>query len=195
MTLKSNGYLVLNKIISADVAKVLAQKTIDKIKNDKPINNEDRGLCWALYKPVFMKNLMKEVKIIIEGTSKVKLLPTYWFTTIYTNNSFLKPHIDRPSCEYSVSLNLKSNIDWPLFFKDKNNNNKGFITKVGDGIAYFGCERPHWRLPLVSKNRELFIQTFFHYVDANGPYKSFANDNGKKYQNLSKVGKITELHI
>ena len=41
MTLKSNGYLVLNKIISADVAKVLAQKTTDKIKNDKPINNED----------------------------------------------------------------------------------------------------------------------------------------------------------
>jgi len=186
MRLITDGYLKLNNIISVDDAEVLAQKTLDLIKDDKPIFNKDRGLCWALYKPSFLLDLMNEVKIILEGISGLKLLSTYWFTTIYTNNSYLKPHTDRPSCEYSVSLNLKSNIDWPLFFKDKNNNQKGFVTSVGNGIAYLGCERPHWRLPLVSKNKELYIQSFFHYVNANGSYKSFANDNNKKFKNLSK---------
>ena len=119
---------------------------------------------------------MKEIKIIIEGISDIKLLPTYWFITVYTNNSYLKPHTDRPSCEFSLSLNLKSDIDWPLFFKDQNNIERGFITNRGSGVAYLGCERPHWRLPLISENKELYIQSFFHYVNADGPYKSFVND-------------------
>tara|TARA_A100000164_G_C21743599_1_gene693526 strand:+ start:62 stop:625 length:564 start_codon:yes stop_codon:yes gene_type:complete len=186
MSLIHDGFLELNNIISVDNAEVLAEKIINTIKKDKPLFNEDRGWCWALYKPVFLKKLMKEVKIIIEGTSSVKLLPTYWFTTIYTNNSYLRPHTDRPSCEYSLSLNLKSETAWPLFFKDKNNVEHGFITDVGNGIAYLGCERPHWRRPLISKNKELYIQTFFHYVNAEGPYKSFADDNNKNFRNLNR---------
>ena len=143
-------------------------------------------MCWAIYKPPFLKELMKEVKIILEGTSGIKLLPTYWSITIYTNDSYLKPHIDRPSCEFSVSLNLKSNIDWPLFFKGKNSVEHGFVTDVGSGIAYLGCERPHWRFPLISENKELYIQSFFHYVNADGLYKSFANDNDKSFYYLNK---------
>lgn len=186
MKLISEGFLELNNIISIQDAQELSQKTINVIKKDKPIFNEDRGWCWALYKPQFLKGLMKEVKIIIEGISDIKLLPTYWFITVYTNNSYLKPHTDRPSCEFSVSLNLKSEMNWPLFFKDKNNIQRGFVTDTGNGIAYLGCERPHWRLPLVSENKQLYIQSFFHYVNADGPYKSFANDSDKNYTNLSQ---------
>ena len=185
MRLSNEGFLKLNNIISTKSAEDLSQKTLNLINNDRPVFSKDRGWCWGLYKAPFLEELMIKINPLMEIISDVQLLPTYWFTTIYTNNSYLKTHTDRPSCEFSLSLNLKSEMDWPIFFKDRNNVKHEFITKVGSGIAYLGCERPHWRPPLISEKKQLFIQSFFHYVNANGPYRSFENDNNQSFKKYS----------
>ena len=185
MGLEDKGFLKVNNIISTKSSEELSKKTLTSIKNDRPIFSKERGWCWGLYKAPYLEEVMREIKPLMEEISGAKLLSTYWFTTIYTNNSYLNIHTDRPSCEFSLSLNLKSEIDWPLFFKDRNNVEHEFITEVGSGIAYLGCQRPHWRLPLISERKQLFIQSFFHYVNADGPYKSFEKDFNRSYQKIS----------
>ena len=185
MRLISEGFLKVNNIIDTKSSEEFSKKILTLIKNDGPVFDKTRGWYWGLYKPPFLEEVMREIKPLMENISGVKLLSTYWFTTIYTNNSYLKIHTDRPSCEFSLSLNLKSEIDWPLFFKDRNNVEHEFLTEVGSGIAYLGREIPHWRAPLISENRQFFIQSFFHYVNADGPYKSFENDNNGTYKKLT----------
>lgn len=101
-----------------------------------------------------------------------KLLPTYTYCRIYTEGNELVPHRDRPSCEWSVTINLAQSDPWPIYMDGKE-----IIQKVGDGALYQGCEVYHWRKPF--KGRE-YVQVFLHYVDANGPYKDHVDDKADK---------------
>lgn len=78
------------------------------------------------------------------------------------------PHRDRPSCEWSMTVNLSQSEPWPIYMDGKE-----IIQEVGDGALYQGCEVYHWRKPF--KGNE-YIQVFLHYVDADGPYKDFVDD-------------------
>ena len=63
------------------------------------------------------------------------------------------------------------------------------VLKVGDGMVYKGCERPHWRDPMpgAKKNKKLFGKTadlyyhqiFFHYVLADGQRAHCAWDRAR----------------
>ena len=101
-----------------------------------------------------------------------KLLPTYTYCRIYTDENELLPHRDRPSCEWSVTINLAQSDPWPIYMDGKE-----IIQDVGDGALYQGCEVYHWRKPFKGKE---YIQVFLHYVDANGPHKDFVDDKANK---------------
>ena len=60
---------------------------------------------------------------------------------------------------------------WPLIIEDEK-----ILQEVGDILIYRGCEVEHWRDPLVTEERNYYVQLFAHYVDANGPYQMHAND-------------------
>lgn len=67
----------------------------------------------------------------------------------------MKVHVDRPSCEISVSVNVGSNLKdlWPIWIKTPYGENHQIYLRPGDGIIYKGCERPHWRDPMPGKRR------------------------------------------
>ena len=120
---------------------------------------------------------MKRVQPILENMVGEELLPAYWFTTIYHHNSFMVNHIDRPSCEISVSLNIHSEQDWPLYFEDLNKNKVGCITGIGQAVAYLGDRCYHWREPLKSRIfGERYMQSFLHFVRKNGRFSEYKND-------------------
>jgi PKHD-type hydroxylase len=100
------------------------------------------------------------------------LLPTYTYCRIYTEGNELLPHRDRPSCEWSVTINLAQSDPWPIYMDGKE-----IVQEVGDGAIYQGCEVYHWRKPFKGKEH---IQVFLHYVDANGPHKDHVYDSGDK---------------
>ena len=85
-------------------------------------------------------------------------------------------HKDRPSCEISVSINLASTIDWGLYITDLQGSTTKVITKVGDGVIYLGPQVEHWRDLLITDKPEFYIQTFFHYVKADGEYAKYQGD-------------------
>tara|TARA_B100001057_G_scaffold498887_1_gene607515 strand:- start:1217 stop:1909 length:693 start_codon:yes stop_codon:yes gene_type:complete len=111
-----------------------------------------------------------------------KLIPTYSYHRLYTTETELKRHKDRPSCEISTTLCLGydvSNVDlekypdwdWPMFVGPKTGEEgtKGspIHMKPGDMIIYRGCELEHWREPYWGKNH---AQVFLHYNELQGDY-------------------------
>jgi len=113
----------------------------------------------------------------VEEITNVPLFSNYSYYRLYTTGSILERHIDRPSCEYSVTVclgydvsNVDQNIypsyDWPMFV-----NNQGMELpihlKPGDAIIYKGCEVEHWRDPFWGLNH---AQLFLHYSKVNGQF-------------------------
>lgn len=176
-TLNSLGYQKINNILPVNFCNKTSQKFTDEVIKTQPmVYNWNRGWVWKCYNPAEMQEMYKQVQSKIETVVGEKLLPTYCFITGYTNNSYMISHKDRPSCEISVSINLASTIDWGLYITDLQGSTTKVITKVGDGVIYLGPQVEHWRNLLITDKPEFYIQTFFHYVKANGKYAKYKDD-------------------
>jgi hypothetical protein len=57
-----------------------------------------------------------------------------------------------------------------------------FEIKKGDGLFYRGCELIHWRDEYMEGQEQ--AQVFFHYVNANGPYRDLNSE--KQYYDFGE---------
>jgi hypothetical protein len=100
--------------------------------------------------------------------------PSYVYLASYLSGAELKKHIDRPQCEFSVTLCLDFSPEpelatsWPICLDTP----EGTVTvyqALGDGLVYRGTKVPHYRHVLAEGNTSTSI--FFHYVpaDFSGP--------------------------
>lgn len=138
--------------------------------NDKNTSNDYYGLF----------NLIQlKLQPQLESAFKFELLPTYNFSRIYNTNSKLNPHIDRPACECSVTINLKNEKGtWPIWVQESANSDPEFFDLYpGDLVWYKGIEVRHWRNPNTGGK---VYQSFFHYVQKYGNFKDFAYDENKE---------------
>ena len=108
--------------------------------------------------------MLKKQKLMEQETGK-KLLATYSFWRMYTKFAILEKHKDRPSCEISVTVNIGSDVDWPIHV-----DGKAISLKPGDAVIYLGQEVEHWREEFQG---DWCAQVFLHYVDANGVNKEY----------------------
>lgn len=121
------------------------------------------------YADPFGESLMISSIEKMNNLTGLQLLPTYSFLRVYTFDSQLKEHRDRPSCEISVTVNLgNSGEDWPIYMEDK-----PVILKPGDALIYLGCELKHKREKFTG---DFNAQIFMHYVDKFGPNANFVLD-------------------
>jgi PKHD-type hydroxylase len=112
---------------------------------------------------------------LVDKVSKIagkKLRPTYTYCRVYLKGADLKPHRDRPSCEYSVTLNLSQTHPWIIYMAKK-----GVVQNPGDGVLYKGCDIEHSRKEFEGDE---YVQVFLHYVDADGPHKDYVYDDKKE---------------
>jgi len=107
------------------------------------------------------------------------LRPTYSYCRVYRKGNTLAPHKDRPSCEYSVTLNLSQTHQWPIYM-----GSKPLELSPGDGCLYRGCEIEHSRKEFTGDE---YIQVFLHYVDAEGPFKNYVHDFQTKIQPQEQI--------
>jgi hypothetical protein len=123
--------------------------------------------------------------VLLEKISYVtqkKLCPTYSYCRVYTKGEILKPHTDRPSCEYSITVNLGGD-PWPIYFGEFNKDydlDNGYSLKKeltlnpGDGVVYMGEKLVHWRNKFTGDH---CAQAFLHYIDSEGlHYPEWAYD-------------------
>lgn len=154
----------------------------------------------AVYSHPQYRSIHSGIRLKLEEILGRKLYNTYYYDRFYFVGQELTRHADRDACEISVSVNISTNLKecWPLWiktpdtYKDKSKmeitkygENRSVCLNPGDGMIYKGCERPHWREPLPSRNKGMklfkkddtyYHQVFFHYVLADGKRSHCAND-------------------
>ena len=112
----------------------------------------------------------------IEEVVETKLYPTYSYFRLYKGGDKMPMHIDRPSCEVSVTINIAN------FGETKNpfcyENEKGEVIEVyqnpGDAFVYLGKEVPHGRYP--HSENQVTLQCMLHYVKQNGEHSDLKFD-------------------
>lgn len=203
-----NGYLVIRDLIDPWelYCEVPEERgilhyygSLTNYRHDPIEDQVDGSISRYSYPPY--KKFFYTIKKNLEGIIGEQLYPTYYFDRFYFPGQELKNHVDRPPCEISVSVNIRSNLEdpWPIWIKGcdtynddktdiiKRGKNYSAILNPGDALLYKGCERPHWRDPMPGvrrnkirkffKKEELFYhQIFFHYVLANGNRAHFYGD-------------------
>ena len=139
-----------------------------------------------------LDEVLHNKKSFIEEIIGIELIPTYAYARKYLSGEKLFNHVDRPCCEISITMTLDYVGDlWPIYFLDRDDSAENmryyglydseispfmdtsralkFMIERGDGVLYRGSELFHWRNEYVEGESQ--TQAFFHYVNANGPYR------------------------
>ena len=176
---QENSYVVMSDVISKERAAELTQYLFDLAKEGKTEKDPQCPLSDAIYGAPKYDELLQELAPNLSHHIGVKLLPAYTYARIYRPGEELKIHKDRPSCEYSATMTLgyaEGEAIWPIFF-DEEKRHKIFLD-AGELAMYKGCEVAHWRPPFKGTWQ---VQIFFHYVNADGPYKHHYADGRKEF--------------
>ena len=174
-----------------------------------PLENQVEGSTARYWHPQY-RSIHSGIRMKLEKEIGRKLYNTYYYDRFYFPGQALTRHADRDACEISVTVHISTNLegkdaDWPIWIKTPDTytdetkskisvpgENRSVILKVGDGMIYKGCERPHWRDPMPTPRRRkrdiilrrkekeyYYHQIFFHYVLADGQRAHCANDSAR----------------
>lgn len=180
---EKNGCVRVDGFIDAQTISIVSQYLENKIKrgewNESPCEYDPTSK-YAYYADPLIEILLQVSQKAVEEVTGKELIPTYSYARVYQPGEALRPHIDRPSCEISVTVNVATKGDFsPICMRYKNNVSEEHILNPGDAVIYKGCEATHWRKPL--KEGQLNVQFMLHYVNKDGPYSEYAKDKRPDY--------------
>ena len=162
-------YKSIKNLISPTEAHEIAEIIRNSPKNDGDDQVPNSHSYYNL--PVCNILLGRLLDKVSDAAGKT-LRPSYTYCRVYLKGADLKPHKDRPSCEYSVTLNLSQTHAWPIYM-----GKRAVVQHPGDGVLYKGCEIEHSRKEFEGDE---YVQVFLHYVDAEGPHKDHVYDQKKQ---------------
>lgn len=173
---QNNKYVYIPNVIPEEIVKAVSAYCL---VNEAYRFQKDTGQVensHAVYADPLMECLLLEYKNIVEEATGLSLHPSYSFYRVYRRGQELEPHIDRPACEISISVCYEYNYmgedyEWPLYMEQT-----PIAMKPGDMAIYRGCEVNHWRPVFAAPEDSYQVQSFYHYVDQNGPYSKYAYD-------------------
>jgi hypothetical protein len=175
-------FVIIPQLLRNNALESLTKSVVQDVKAGR-MNSGDAMVSSAFtaYAHPLSEHLLLDLQPLIEDSCEKKLFPTYSYVRLYTRGARLKKHVDRPACEYSVTINLaSSSAAWPV------NISNGLVEQSislqpGDALLYKGCECPHWRDVLLDS---WSLQVFLHYVDSKGPYAAHRFDGRESLQLL-----------
>jgi hypothetical protein len=182
-----NGYAeghVVNKDILEIMncySEILWNSDILNIESNVKITSQNETKSYAKYGLLSSEIFLLYFKSIYSEIIGKELVPTYSFTRKYVRGNYLGVHSDRPSCQYSITINIgaSSNKPWPFFCQKIGTDQISKLnTPLFVPIFYKGEEVLHWREEL---DKDYSIHMFLHYVDKNDKnYRKFWYD-GRSY--------------
>lgn len=185
MTFHQYGYEIVRSAIPPEVIKyIVISAKIEETANlffrpstshqPFPFNDPTSYQSYSSYSAIYVESLLIYLKPIMEKITGKTLEPTYTYYRHYFNKAVLAKHTDRPSCEYSATICLDKDADWPIYYELADKTTVEVNLAPGDMAIYKGCELPHWRNQYEGVSH---LQAFIHYVDFNGQYgKDFRYD-------------------
>jgi hypothetical protein len=186
---KQNKYVYISNLVSPELTSFIYNYLVIKACTNREFsdsgNSGDEEYIRKCYADLNIETLSTFLQDKISTITQKKLCPTYTYSRVYTTGEILKPHMDRPSCEYSITLNFGGD-PWSIYMgepnKDRDLDNgysiKGeILLKPGDGVVYMGEELVHWRNKFQGDH---CAQAFLHYIDMDGShYPEWAYDKRK----------------
>lgn len=186
----NNGYLILKQL--CDPEKLYHPVPDERgtiIYNGKSLKNriykdeaQVEGSLARYSHPQYRETHSKILKVLEDIIGR-KLYKTYYYDRFYFTGQELWKHLDRPSCEISVSVHVSTNLKqfWPINVSGSLGETISIELERGDALLYKGCELPHWRekMPVESETKNLYYHNiFFHYVlqDGNRAHHAFDRD-------------------
>lgn len=180
---EKHGCVFVKNFIDAQTVAVVSQYFENRIRRgewQESGTKDDPTSRFAYYADPLVEVLLQASKEAVEDATGKELIPTYSYSRIYQPGEQLKPHVDRPSCEISVTVNIatKGEIS-PVYTQYGQNDPEKHVLNPGDAVIYMGCDVMHWRQPL--KEGQLNVQFMLHYVDKNGKNAEYAKDKRPAY--------------
>lgn len=149
--------------------------------NDSQITNS-----FSHYSALCYEALSLQLKPVVEKVTDKTLYPTYTYARIYYPGAVMERHTDRPSCEYSATINITIDPEpWEIWFENLQGEHKAIYLNPGDMIVYKGDTLPHWRTEYKGKRQN---QAFLHYVDKRGKYRDYKWDH-RSFLGLPSAGR------
>lgn len=150
---------------------------IENLTSDTPVAPN----ASSIYDPTFGLEIMCDRNSLINDIVGEFVVPTYCFSRIYRTGDTLPKHIDRASCEVSLTVHLDGDEEWLFACYD----NK-LSLNPGDAVLYLGHEVEHYRVDPY-KGKE-YLQLFMHYVRTRGSYKEVYFDVESKKERSKTNG-------
>lgn len=177
---KENGFLVVRNYldqIGLDLS-VLQEYFYLKFSSSKCSSGKFTPGSFNYYSDLLTETILRLSKNKFEEYTQYSLLPTYSFTRLYVKGNKLVKHTDRKAAQISATLCVDiSDQEYPstiyMSKTEKDEDATSLILHPGDLCLYDGSKMWHWRDRI--KN-DWLLQSFFHYVDADGDKKNLIYD-------------------
>jgi hypothetical protein len=102
-------------------------------------------------------------KIVVDNFSSTAL-PSYFKWFRYSPQygvPNLPPHLDDNACTYTIDIQLRSTVSWPMYV-----NGKEYEWKDRDALLYNGVDQLHWRPKFPGENYSDYVEVFIaHYAE------------------------------
>jgi predicted 2-oxoglutarate/Fe(II)-dependent dioxygenase YbiX len=191
---EKNGFLVIKNFITKKRAKNLSKEFIKFCDNnpqecisDPQVPNTPAKHNYTSFLELLCEKTPEVSKILGET-----VLPTYCYSRVYKNGDVLEKHIDRDSCEVSLTVHLDGDKEWEIFVETSDEKSTSIKLQSGDALVYNGCERPHWRNQY---SGTFYSQVFLHYVKSKGSRQSYYFDKNKSIQDNNYFELKDYIHV
>jgi hypothetical protein len=184
--LNITGYTYIPNLLSIDVCDLLSKqflmmrdnvmveyrKQVDDgsyFANDSTVTKS-----YSVYGSLFSDPLLEILKPKVEKITGKKLHSSFSYARVYYTGGEMEPHLDRPSCEYALTITISHDgIPWDIYLEDYNKNRVRITLDVGCGVLYYGAKIPHWRESYTGNEQ---VQFMLFWVDADGEFSDFKYD-------------------
>ena len=135
-----NNYVFVPGFISQDEARSLTNqfkehcKKFDRKNVDDPSQHVHSEINWLPFIRLLVQKIPEVSQIVGE-----EVLPTYTYARWQTKGHDLPRHRDRPSCEISLSLNLKKDKDWGFWIQKPTGEEICLPSQNDQHAVYIGC--------------------------------------------------------
>lgn len=167
---KDFKYKIIKNFLTREETLLLANYCrFRHINNTDSFDSNDPCYNTFYYGDELFESLLLSKKTKMEKETNLKLLPTYSYWRMYTNQSSLGLHTDRDACEISVSICVEGDgTKWPLIIEGEEIN-----LNNGDAVIYLGRELLHGRNKFEG---DFQSQCFLHYVNEEGKFSDLYLD-------------------
>ncbi|MDG2472641.1 MAG: hypothetical protein P8M71_05945 [Pseudomonadales bacterium] len=168
---KRQAYVKIEDIISSKQQLTLQRHMRELVSHQYfgPLNDGQVERRMGIHNESVTAALHLRLTKLVSLITGEDLKPSYAYLGCYLDGAELKPHIDRPQCQFNLSIvfDMSDEQDqtpepWPIFLK-KNNKATAVNLTIGSGLLYRGTELEHWREPL-PKGQQAIV-CFYHFVE------------------------------